>query len=75
MNVKEIFKIAKRQILENYIEKDYIYKEKKKLEKEREGIVKQKSDRVYDNYKKDEILRIINIKIETLSDILKNSEK
>lgn len=58
-------------INEHYIERLDIQKYKKKLENERFILIKNKSDRVYDNYAKDEIIRKINIKLETVEEILK----
>jgi len=66
----KILKGFEKQVKENCISVDVIEKERKKLEKERNQIVKNKSDRVYENYVKDETLKRINLKIDTIKEIL-----
>lgn len=70
---KELKKILKE--IETYIDLNYIsiktiQKEIQKLEKERNVLIRNRTDRVYDNYKIDEIIKVINIKIDTLKEIL-----
>jgi len=47
-----------------------IKKEIQKLEKERNTLLRKRTERIYDNYEIDRIIQIINIKIDTLKEIL-----
>lgn len=68
--LKKILKGVEKSVNENYIYKNDIQKIIQKLEKERNTLVRSRLDRVYDNYKTDEIIKVINIKIDTLKEIL-----
>lgn len=68
--LKKILKGVEKSVNENYIYKNDIQKIIQKLEKERNTLVRSRIDRVYDNYKTDEIIKVINIKIDTLKKIL-----
>lgn len=68
--LKKILKGVEKSVNENYIYKNDIQKIIQKLEKERNTLVRSRIDRVYDNYKTDEIIKVINIKIDTLKEIL-----
>lgn len=68
--IKKIFKGVEKFIDENYIERKVMYKQIQKLEKERKKLIKNRTDRVYDNYKTDELVNIINIKIDTIKNIV-----
>ena len=68
--IKKVFKGVEKFIDENYIEREIIYKQIKKLEKERNVLARSRTDRVYDNVEIDRIIGIINIKIDTLKEIL-----
>lgn len=68
--LKKILKEVEKFVELNYIQKNKIQKEIQKLEKERNKLIKNRTDRVYDNYKTDEIIKVINIKIDTLKEIL-----
>lgn len=72
--IKRILKDVENNINQNYIEKAYIQKEIKKLEKERNVTVMNKTDRVYDNYAADRIIKIINIKIDTLKELMEGGK-
>lgn len=68
--IKKVFKGVEKFIDENYIEREVIYKQIKRLEKERNVLARSRTDRVYDNVEIDRIIGIINIKIDTLKEIL-----
>lgn len=68
--LKKTLKEVEKFVELNYIQKNKIQKEIQKLEKERNKLIKNRTDRVYDNYKTDEIIKVINIKIDTLKEIL-----
>lgn len=68
--LKKTLKEVENFIELNYIERIKIEKEIQKLEKERNTLIRNRTDRVYDNYKTDEIIKVINIKIDTLKEIL-----
>ena len=68
--LKKILKEVENFVIINYISKKTIQKEIQKLEKERNVLMTNRTDRVYDNYKTDEIIKVINIKIDTLKEIL-----
>lgn len=70
MKLNKILKEFKKIILDNYIDKDIIEKQLKKLYKERNKLIKNRTDRVYDNYKTDELINVINIKIDTIKNIM-----
>ena len=54
----------------NYIHIDVIKKYIKILEKERNTLARNRTDRIYDNVEIDRIIQVINIKIDTLKEIL-----
>lgn len=68
--IKKVLKEVEKFIDENYIEREVIYKQIKKLEKERNVLARSRTDRVYDNVEIDRIINIINIKIDTLKELL-----
>lgn len=68
--LKKTLKEVEKFVELNYIQKTKIQEEIQKLEKERNKLIKNRTDRVYDNYKIDEIIKVINIKINTLKEIL-----
>ena len=72
--LKKTLKEVENFVSINYISKNAIQKEIQKLEKERNVLIRNRTDRVYDNYKIDEIIKVINIKIDTLKEILGGKE-
>lgn len=68
--LKKTLKEVETFININYISRKTIQKEIQKLEKERNVLIRNRTNRVYDNYKIDEIIKVINIKIDTLKEIL-----
>lgn len=68
--LKKILKEVENFVNINYISRKTIQKEIQKLEKERNVLARNRTDRVYDNYKTDELIKVINIKIDTLKEIL-----
>lgn len=68
--LKKTLKEVEKCVNMNYIHIKVIQKEIQNLEKERNKLIKNRTDRVYDNYKTDEIIKVINIKIDTLKEIL-----
>lgn len=68
--LKKILKEIEKFVELNYIQQNKIQKEIQKLEKERNKLIKNRTARVYDNYKTDEIIKVINIKIDILKEIL-----
>lgn len=65
-NIKEV----KKCVDMFYTPNAKIKKEIQKLEKEKNRLIRNRTDRVYDNYKTDEIIKVINIKIDTLKETL-----
>lgn len=68
--IKKVLKEVEKFIDINYIEKLDILKQIQKLEKERNVLARSRTDRVYDNVETDRIIGIINIKIDTLKELL-----
>lgn len=68
--IKKVLKEVEKFIDINYIEKLDILKQIQKLEKERNVLARSRTDRVYDNVETDRIIQIINIKIDTLKELL-----
>ena len=68
--LKKVLKEVEKFINFNYIHINVVKKEIKKLEKERNDLVKSRTDRVYDNVEIDRIIKIINIKIDTLKELI-----
>lgn len=68
--LKKTLKEVENFVNINYINRKTIQKEIQKLEKERNVLIRNRTDRVYDNYKIDEVIKVINIKIDTLKEIL-----
>lgn len=68
--LKKILKEVEKFVELNYIQKNKIQKEIQNLEKERNMLIRNRTNRVYDNYKTDEIIKVINIKVDTLKEIL-----
>lgn len=69
--LKKILKEVENFVNINYINRKTIQKEIQKLEKERNVLARNRTDRVYDNAEIDRIISIINIKIDTLKELLK----
>jgi len=68
--LKKVLKEVEAFVNENYIHRKVIQKEIQKLEKERNTLVRSRTDRVYDNVEIDRIIQIINIKIDTLKELI-----
>lgn len=68
--LKKILKEVETYVDLNYVSRKTIQKEIQKLEKERNTLARNRTDRVYDNVEIDRIIQIINIKIDTLKELL-----
>ena len=68
--LKKALKDVETFVDSNYVSRKVIQKEIQKLEKERNTLVRSRTDRVYDNVEIDRIIQIINIKIDTLKELI-----
>ena len=68
--LKKILKEVETYVDLNYVSRKIIQKEIQKLEKERNALARSRTDRVYDNVEIDRIIQFINVKIDTLKELL-----
>ena len=68
--LKKILKEVETYVDLNYVSRKIIQKEIQKLEKERHALARSRTDRVYDNVEIDRIIQFINVKIDTLKELL-----
>lgn len=68
--IDRLLKDFKGQIEENYIDIDKIKKKIKSLEDERYKLMTKKLDDLYDDYSKDYMIKVINIQLDILYQIL-----